>query len=88
VGVFAHGENAREMELMAEYGMAPIDVLRSATSVNADVFRLSDRVGRLRQGLQADLVSVAGDPTVDIRTIRKVTLVVKSGKVYRNENLH
>ncbi|MGA0559542.1 amidohydrolase family protein [Larkinella sp. VNQ87] len=78
VGVFAHGDNARELELMVDYGMKPLDALRSATSVNADVFHLADR-GRIRPGLLADLVSVEGDPTRSIGAIRRVRLVVKGG---------
>ena len=85
VGVFTHGENAREMELMAEYGMKPIDVLRSATSVNADVFGYSDKIGRIKKGLFADIIAVAGDPSLDIKNIWKVKLVIKNGVVYRNE---
>ncbi|HLK97862.1 MAG TPA: amidohydrolase family protein, partial [Hymenobacter sp.] len=54
VGVFSHGDNARELEMMVDYGMKPLDVLRSATSINADVFHLADR-GRIRPGLLADL---------------------------------
>jgi imidazolonepropionase-like amidohydrolase len=83
VGVFAHGDNAKEMELMAEYGMAPEAVLRSATSVNADVFGISGRVGRIRPGLQADLLSVEGDPSVNMRDIRKVSMVMKAGKLWK-----
>ena len=83
VGVYTHGTNAREMEDMVEYGMAAIDVLRSATSVNADVFRLSGQVGRIRARLFADLLVVQGDPTVDMRVIRKVVLVMKDGILYR-----
>jgi imidazolonepropionase-like amidohydrolase len=83
VGVFAHGDNAREMELMTEYGMKPIDVLRSATSVNADVFGYGGRIGRIRKGMIADLVAVAGDPSADIKQIRKVKLVLKNGVTYR-----
>jgi imidazolonepropionase-like amidohydrolase len=82
VGVFAHGENAREMELMVEYGMKPVDVLRSATSVNADVFGYSDKIGRIRKGLFADLIAVEGDPSADIRNIRKVKMVMKNGVNY------
>ena len=53
VGVFTHGDNAREMEMMVEYGMKPIDVLRSATSINADVFGYGNKIGRIKQGLLA-----------------------------------
>jgi imidazolonepropionase-like amidohydrolase len=84
VGVFSHGDNAREMELMVEYGMKPIDVLRSTTSINADVFGYSDRIGRIAKGKLADLVAVEGDPTADIKAVRKITLVMKDGKVWKN----
>jgi imidazolonepropionase-like amidohydrolase len=67
VGVYAHGDNAREMEMMADYGMKPLDVFKSATSVNADVFGISNRVGRIRPGLLADLLVVDGDPSVIFR---------------------
>lgn len=83
VGVFTHGDNAREMELMVEYGMKPIDVLKSATSVNADVFGYSERIGRIKKGLLADMVAVQGDPSADIRNICQVRLVMKDGKLYR-----
>jgi len=83
VGVYTHGDNAREMEDMAEYGMKPIDVLRSATSVNADVFRISNKVGRIKAGLLADLLVVEGDPTANISVVRKVKWVMKEGIIYR-----
>jgi len=82
VGVFTHGDNAREMEDMVEYGMKPLDVLRSATSVNADVFRIGTHVGRIKQGLWADIIAVEGNPLVDIHQIRKVQLVMKEGVIY------
>ncbi|HMU47072.1 MAG TPA: amidohydrolase family protein [Chitinophagaceae bacterium] len=82
VGVFTHGENAREMELMVDYGMNPMDVLRSATSVNADVFGYANKIGRIRKGLNANLIAVDGDPSVDIKNIRKIRLVIKEGKSY------
>lgn len=83
VGVYTHGTNVREMELMVEYGMKPLDVLRSATSVNATVFGIGDRLGRIRKGLLADLVAVNGDPSLEIGNCRKVVLVVKNGKIVR-----
>ncbi|MDP9413467.1 MAG: amidohydrolase family protein [Pseudomonadota bacterium] len=83
VGVYAHGDNAREMELMASYGMRPGDVLVAATSGNARIFRLSDRLGSIRPGLLADLVAVEGDPSVDISALRAVRLVMKGGEVLR-----
>jgi imidazolonepropionase-like amidohydrolase len=80
VGVFPHGENWREMELLAAWGMSPIAVLRSATSVNARVFHVDDKVGSIAPGLLADLVAVEGDPSTDITAVRKVKLVMKGGE--------
>ena len=82
VGVFTHGDNAREMEMMADYGMKPLDVLRSATSINADVFRINKIVGRIKPGLLADIFVVQGDPSANIHDIRNVKLVMKNGVVY------
>ncbi|MCW5913049.1 MAG: amidohydrolase family protein [Chitinophagaceae bacterium] len=82
VGVFPHGDNAREMEMMVDYGMPPIDVLKSATSVNADVFGWGDRIGRIRKGLLADLIVVRGDPSANIHDIRKTILIMKDGTFY------
>ncbi len=83
VGVFAHGENAVEMELLVnEYGFTPIEVLRQATSGNSAVFHLADR-GGIRAGLLADLLAVEGDPTQDISAVRQVRLVMKGGSIVR-----
>lgn len=83
VGVYAHGDNAREMEMMVDYGMKPLDVLRSSTSINADVFGISHDAGRIQTGMPADIIAVSGDPSNDISAIRKIKLVMKDGKIYR-----
>ena len=82
-GVYAHGDNGREMELMVAYGMRPADVLVAATSGNARLFGLGDRVGAIRPGLLADLVAVEGDPTGDIGAVRRVRMVMKGGDLVR-----
>ncbi|HVM86656.1 MAG TPA: amidohydrolase family protein [Puia sp.] len=82
VGVFAHGDNVREMEAMVEFGMKPVDVLRSATSVNADVFKIKEKVGRIKAGLFADIIAVEGDPSENISLLRKIKLVMKDGVIY------
>jgi imidazolonepropionase-like amidohydrolase len=69
------------MEMMVDYGMSPLETLKSSTSVNADVFHISERVGRLRKGLLADIIAVEGNPTTQISAIRKILLVVKDGKI-------
>ena len=84
VGVYPHGENAREMELMGTNGMPAAQVLIAATSGNARIFRITDR-GEVRPGLLADLVAVDGDPTQNISDVRKVRLVIKGGQVVRME---
>jgi imidazolonepropionase-like amidohydrolase len=83
VGVFAHGDNALELETMVKFGMPLIDALRSATSVNARVFHMDDKIGQVKAGLYADLIAVEGDPTVEVSALRRVKFVMKNGMVYR-----
>jgi imidazolonepropionase-like amidohydrolase len=81
VGVFSHGNEARELELLVDYGMPSAQALRAATSVAAKAFQLDRRLGIIKPGLLADLVAVEGDPTKDIGALRKVKLVMKGGVI-------
>jgi len=84
VGVYAHGDNAREMILMQDYGMSAINVLRSATSVNANILGVKDKVGSVKVGLLADLIIVDTDPSKDIRQVKKVIMVMKGGVIFKH----
>jgi imidazolonepropionase-like amidohydrolase len=85
VGVYPHGENVIEMELMVEYGMKPVDVLKAATSINAKALHMEQQVGMLKPGMLADIIIVGGDPSIQISVIRQVKFVMKDGVVYRQE---
>jgi imidazolonepropionase-like amidohydrolase len=81
VGVFTHGDNWRELELMVEYGMKPADAVEAATSVAGK--RLHMQIGRVQPAYQADLIAVDGDPASDIAVLRNVKFVMKAGTIYK-----
>ena len=83
VGVFPHGDNVMEMELMAEYGMPNLDILKAATSVNARAMNWQDKLGHIKEGFLADLVVVKGNPLENISQIREVKFVMKDGVIYK-----
>jgi imidazolonepropionase-like amidohydrolase len=82
-GVFAHGENAREIDLMAAWGLAPVDALLTATAGNARILGMEDRIGSIAPGRIADLVAVDGDPVAEIAALRRIRLVMQGGKIVR-----
>jgi imidazolonepropionase-like amidohydrolase len=81
VGVFAHGENAREIELMVSYGMTNVSALQAATSAAGRILHMD--IGQVKQGMLADLIAVDGDPVKDISVLRRVKFVMKGGVVYK-----
>jgi imidazolonepropionase-like amidohydrolase len=83
VGVYPHGDNVWELELMVEYGMTPTQAAIAATSGNAAILGLNDR-GAVREGLLADIIAVEGDPTQEIGALRRVRFVMKGGEVVRS----
>jgi imidazolonepropionase-like amidohydrolase len=84
-GVYPHGRNPEEFQLLVARGMKPIDALQAATSVNAELFGLSDRLGTLEPGKLADIIAVPGDPVPDIRQTERVFFVMKEGVIYRHD---
>ena len=79
-----HGRNAKELLALVDRGMTPLEAIRAATTVAAELIDVTDR-GRLQPGLLADIVAVPGDPTADIGTLEKVVFVMKGGSVFRDD---
>ena len=82
--VFPHGQNAKEFKLMVDLGMTPMDALRSATSTDAELLGIAQKVGTLEKGRLADIIAMPGDPTADITATERVSFVMKEGRVVRN----
>lgn len=83
IGVFPHGDGVKELEMLVEYGMTPIQAVKAATNVAAKSLHLEEKLGAVKPGLLADLIAVEGDPLSDIKALRKVRLVMKAGKIYK-----
>jgi len=82
VGVFSHGDNVRELEILVDYGLTPLQVLRTATSGTARILHLEDRLGQVKAGLLADLIAVEDDPVSAVSALRRVRFVMKEGRVF------
>ena len=88
VGPFPHGTQAREFELMVQYGMKPVDVLRADFLNGAKVLGWENQIGLLKPGYLADIIAVDGDPTQAVSVVEKVAFVMKGGVVYKGAAPH
>jgi imidazolonepropionase-like amidohydrolase len=84
-GTFAHGDNAKEFDLMVGFGMPPMDAIRSATVMTAELFGISADAGTLEAGKLADVVAVKGNPLENISALRQIDFVMKSGRVAKQD---
>ncbi len=82
-GVYPHGHNARQFARMVRFGMTPIEAIRAATTVAADLLGVADVTGRIRPGLFADIIAVEGDPLAHVGVLENVRFVMKEGRVYK-----
>jgi len=82
-GVFPHGENGKEFGYMVEAGMPAMESIKSATLVAAGVLGMADKIGTIETGKLADIVAVDEDPIKNIKTMEKVSFVMKEGVVYK-----
>lgn len=85
VGPFPHGTQAREYELMVQYGMSPADTLRAGLINGAKLLDWADEIGQLKPGFFADIIAVPGDPLTDVSVVTHVTFVMKDGEVVRKD---
>jgi imidazolonepropionase-like amidohydrolase len=79
----SHGTNAEEFELMVKYGMKPLDAIKSATIISAELLGWQDKIGSIEPGKLADIIAVKGDPLNDIKVLRDVKFVMKDGEIYK-----
>lgn len=84
-GVFPHGKNAIEFELMVQQGMSPMEAIQCATSKAAEMLGQSEKLGSIQAGRMADIVAVQGNPIQDISLLKNIAFVMKDGKVYKNQ---
>ena len=84
-GVYPHGDNWKQIPLMVEFGMTPLDAIRSATTAAAELLGFEGKLGVVKAGALADLIAVESDPLKDVNALGQVKFVMRDGKVYRND---
>jgi len=84
-GVYPHGDNAKQFIYMVDYGLKPLEAIRSATLNAAELMGLKDQAGAVEKGRWADVIAVQGDPLANVKLLENVQFVMKAGKVYRND---
>jgi imidazolonepropionase-like amidohydrolase len=84
-GVSKHGRNADEFELMVKHGMTPASAIQAATVNAADLLGLANEIGTLEPGKTADIIAVSGDPLSDVTVLKRVSFVMKSGRVFKDQ---
>lgn len=82
-GVFPHGYNAKEFQLMVEAGMPMLECLKAATMVNASLLDMQDQIGSIAKGKLADIIAVPGDPIADPKLMMNVSFVMKDGMIFK-----
>ncbi len=87
VGAFEHGTSAREFKIMVDYGMKPMDAIKSATIRAAELMRRENEIGTIEKGKYADIVAVSGDPLADIQILEDVAFVMKGGQIIKNRTM-
>ena len=82
-GVFYHGDNGKEFTYMVEAGMPAMEAIKAATVTNAGILGMSDKIGAIAPGLLADIVATDENPLTNIKTMEKVSFVMKEGVIYK-----
>ncbi len=85
-GVYPHGRNAEQFELMVKAGMTPLQAIQSATVTAASLLQIDSRAGQIAPGMWADLIGVEGDPLVDVSVLEKVQVVIKNGEIIKHSS--
>ncbi len=81
--VFPHGDNWKELVYLNEAGVPPMEAIKMATSINAQILEMEDQIGSIQEGLSADIIAIDGDPLEDLNAYGRVQFVMKAGVIYK-----